>query len=172
MTETVSAASDTFTEYDSLQIITTVSLVTRTSSTFTVTLCPSSDIDTSVDSKPINWLSESIRRVGKLSVLESGWDGEGSSPISHDLMDMAVQLLIGLAERADQTYLRLPPPHVSPVPGGTLQLEWRTRDRYLELEFTGANSVRATGRIGRSVRSLGTISLDGRRVRRLLDFVS
>jgi hypothetical protein len=35
----------------------------------------------------------------------------------------------------------LAPPFVAPVPGGGVQLEWRSGRRYLELEFVGTSKV-------------------------------
>jgi hypothetical protein len=53
--------------------------------------------------------------------------------------DRALFALIELLHRL--THRDLPPPHLSPVPGGGLQLEWELPPRGLELEVLPDGSV-------------------------------
>lgn len=135
-------------------------------------ISPGTAIDTSVDSTPINWLSESLLQLNSLAALENNWDGEGSLPISTAMLESAAALLFSIAKRSHDVNVVLPIPHVAPIPGGALQLEWRAYRRYLELEFVTPNSVRAVARKGRSIRSLGTVGLVKPKLRRILDFLS
>ena len=135
-------------------------------------MSPGTDIDTSMDSRPSNWLSKSLLRLSELATLEENWDGEGGPPISTAMIESAAALLWSIACRWYDSNVVLPTPHAAPIPGGTLQLEWRTHRRYLELEFVTPDSVRAVVRTGQITRSLGIVSLTKPKLHRVLDFIS
>src|SRR5207244_13379829 len=74
------------------------------------------------------WLLSAADDVLKLATLPDNWDGEGSPRVQPSTLTKAVELLCKLGTAVE------PMSHVSPVPGGGLQLEWFLPDRYLEVE--------------------------------------
>jgi hypothetical protein len=79
-------------------------------------------------------LEAAVLAVLKLSAMKAGWDGYRSPAIGQAAIAGALNVL-GMLEG-----LALPKPHVSPVAGGGIQIEWEKGDKELELEFarTGA----------------------------------
>jgi hypothetical protein len=74
-------------------------------------------------------LEAAVRTVLKLSALKAGWDGYRSPALGQPAVEGALSVL-GILEG-----LALPKPHVSPVPGGGIQIEWEKAGKELELEF-------------------------------------
>ena len=74
-------------------------------------------------------LEAAVRTVLKLSTLLPGWDGYRSPAIGTPAIAGALNVL-GMMEG-----LTLPKPHVSPVAGGGVQIEWERAGKELELEF-------------------------------------
>lgn len=70
-----------------------------------------------------------IAELEELAELPENWDGYGSPPIQPPVKKTAYQLLEFLEK------LVMPSPHVAPVSGGGLQLEWQAGKRELELEI-------------------------------------
>ncbi len=69
-------------------------------------------------------------RLDQVAALASNWDGHGAAPVDPELI-RAVRswgpTMPGWAFA--------PPPAVVPLSSGAVQLEWRSGDRLLELEF-------------------------------------
>ncbi|HLX64216.1 MAG TPA: hypothetical protein VKX17_23290 [Planctomycetota bacterium] len=78
---------------------------------------------------------ETSELLGKLAQLPSGWDGHDSPPIKTETIEQAERVLAALeAESA-------PAPHICPVAGGGVQLEWQHGGRELEIEILPDGSV-------------------------------
>jgi hypothetical protein len=77
------------------------------------------------------WEIEPIRAVLHLQSLAHGWDRAGSPPPGEKAVELAIEI-ISCAARLG--YDDIGAPHVFPVPGGGVQLEWLQGDRRLEVE--------------------------------------
>ena len=101
----------------------------------------STDIDVLQSSKVIPlsklspWQLNTIRAVVKLANLPDNWDGYGSSKIQPKALATAFHLVLAIQIEEPPT------PHISPVPGGGIQLEWQTSTRELELEILPDGSI-------------------------------
>jgi hypothetical protein len=83
----------------------------------------------------MEWLLSAANALANLSTLPDNWDGAGSPPIAPEVITKAIDVLCRFRSAVE------PMSHVSPVPGGGLQLEWHLRDRYLEIEVFPDESV-------------------------------
>jgi hypothetical protein len=83
------------------------------------------------------WVIGPIQAVLRLQQLPVGWDRGGSQPPNETAVMTAIQIVNNVAKLG---YDDFPAPHVFPVPGGGVQLEWQRGDRQLEIEVlpTGA----------------------------------
>ena len=93
------------------------------------------------------WFPVFQARIRHLAGLADGWDGEGSPPVDPAILSSAESLVrrllpdwSGSHEPLD-CYADIPVPFASPISGGTLQLEWRSDRRYLEMEFLDKDTV-------------------------------
>lgn len=92
-------------------------------------------------------LSEFQGKLRELATLTTGWDDEASPPPNPDMLSAAESLMRRLLlERPGgheplDCYADIPLPFPSPIPGGALQLEWRSDRRYLEFEFVDRDTV-------------------------------
>lgn len=99
------------------------------------------DIDVLQSSKVIpllnlsSWQLNTIRAIAKLARLPDDWDGYGSSKIQPKALGTACDLVLAIQVEEPPT------PHISPVPGGGIQLEWQTSTRELELEILPDGSI-------------------------------
>ncbi len=99
------------------------------------------DIDVLQSSKVIplsklsSWQLNTIRAIAKLGSLPDNWDGYGSSKIQPKALATAFHLVLAIQVEEPPT------PHISPVPGGGIQLEWQTSTRELELEILPDGSI-------------------------------
>jgi len=77
------------------------------------------------------WVDVTLHRIADLAYLKDNWDSYGSPPPSGSAMHAAVSMLakIGDIDRF------LPAPHVMPVSGGGVAVEWSGGERELEVEF-------------------------------------
>ncbi len=78
------------------------------------------------------WLPpQALQRIRQLRNLHDGWDGYGSSGVSHRLADAVLKIL------ADPRLVRNPPlPRIAPTADGGIAVEWRTAVAIFELDFT------------------------------------
>ena len=83
----------------------------------------------------VRWLQQALGPLFRLRDLPPGWDTYGSPPIPDDVILGAVRLLFHAA--AEQS----PWPHLAPVSGGGVQLEWAVNGRELEIEIFPDGSV-------------------------------
>ncbi len=81
------------------------------------------------------WFMDSIHTVSRLGHLEDGWDSYGSPALTHMAKARALQVLICLERQP------VPGPHVAPVPGGGISMDWSSGSRALELEVLPDGSV-------------------------------
>ena len=84
------------------------------------------------------WELEALRGVFRAEALQRDWDSYGSPPPTLVAVNTSLSLLRGIAQ------LDLPDlavPHVAPVPGGGIQLEWGAGERQLEFEILPDGSV-------------------------------
>lgn len=77
------------------------------------------------------WETQAVKGVLRIQKLPSNWDSYGSPAPTRKAVDASLMLLwqiirLGLED--------LPVPHVVPVSGGGIQLEWQVGRRELELE--------------------------------------
>jgi hypothetical protein len=82
-----------------------------------------------------SWQLNTIRAIAKLANLPDNWDGYGSSKIQPKALATAFHLVLAIQVEEPPT------PHISPVPGGGIQLEWQTSTRELELEILPDGSI-------------------------------
>jgi len=108
---------------------------------------PRFDIATMFGADVYACLSEFQGKLRELATLKTGWDDEASPPPNPDTLSAAESLMrqlllerLGGQEPLD-CYADIPLPFPSPIPGGGLQLEWRSDRRYLELEFVDSDTV-------------------------------
>lgn len=76
-----------------------------------------------------DWYLDSLETVRRLGNMPENWDGFGSTSIPVRAA-IATGYMLSLASQ-----YTLMPPHIAPVPGGGLQLEWDRDNRSLELEI-------------------------------------
>lgn len=81
------------------------------------------------------WARGAQERVRELAGLQQGWDGRNSAPINRNVSSHALALIDVL------TKLGMPKPHIVPVSGGGLQMEWRNSANELEVEISPDGSV-------------------------------
>ena len=82
-----------------------------------------------------SWKIETIRRIAQVLSLPENWDSYGSPPPNKMAGDAAIELL----KKMDlDDFLE---PHVAPISGGGVQLEWTFENRGLELEITEDGSM-------------------------------
>lgn len=113
------------------------------------------------------WLLSAADAVVKLATLSNNWDGEGSPRVGATTLTKAVEVLCRLGTAVE------PMSHVSPVPGGGLQLEWFLPGRYLEIEVFPDGSMEYLERTGHAEPTEGSLSLaDTQRVRDLVAYLS
>jgi hypothetical protein len=74
-------------------------------------------------------IEAAMRRVVELSTMAVGWDGYRSPPVGAPAISEALNLLSKLEG------LALPTPHIAPVPGGGIQIEWARANKELEIDF-------------------------------------
>lgn len=83
--------------------------------------------------EPLNasapWMRSALNAVDQVRELPPGWDGGSSPSINAAILETARRLIARAAQVEEA-----PEPHVAPVPGGGLQLEWHIGGRDLELE--------------------------------------
>lgn len=79
---------------------------------------------------PAFWLNDSIAEVNRLAGLETGWDGTDSVAPLPRVLELVRRVVSAAAQIP-----ALPPPHIGPVPGGGVQLEWHLGSKDLELEI-------------------------------------
>jgi hypothetical protein len=97
-------------------------------------------------SDPAPWMSDALRAVNAFEELGPGWDG-GDGPVpSTEVLQLARRIVVETAQvQIGQA------PHIGPVPGGGVQIEWHLGGRDLELEILPD-------------LSLGLLAIDGERV--------
>ena len=102
-------------------------------------------------------VEEALQTVRELATMPAGWDGYRSPAIGKPAIEGALNLLTEIEE------LQLPKPHVSPVAGGGVQVEWEKAGKELELEFRedGALSYLKTDAVGEDDEE-GSLSMEHR----------
>lgn len=80
-------------------------------------------------------LESSIHRVQQLKAMPPNWDGYGSPPIQPSAVSVTIQLMRAIARISSL------PPHIVPVSGGGLQLEWAIGQRELEIGVAPSGSL-------------------------------
>ena len=83
-----------------------------------------------------NWLEDAARQFQAIGRLSEGWDGGGASRPAASSLDAAWGLLVSLCSLGDFSK-----PHVNPTRAGGVQLEWESRDGYLEVEVAADQTV-------------------------------
>jgi hypothetical protein len=83
--------------------------------------------------------SPASRRLAELQKLPHNWDTYGSRPIEAVAVNGAKHIL------AQASSLGLPPPQISPVGGGGVQLEWTLHRRGLELVVLREGQIEFVG---------------------------
>jgi hypothetical protein len=81
------------------------------------------------------WMPHALGSVEQLRELPDNWDGYDAPPVSPLALEEATRLLLRLEG------LDVPPPHISAIPGGGVQIEWDTATRGLEVEVSGDGNL-------------------------------
>lgn len=76
-----------------------------------------------------DWFLDSLETVRRLGNMGEGWDGYGSPSIPVRTT-ITANYILSLASQ-----YKLRPPHIAPVPGGGIQLEWDYDNRSIEIEI-------------------------------------
>src|SRR5688572_1703788 len=76
-----------------------------------------------------DWYLNSLETVRRLGNMSAGWDGYGSPSIPLRAT-IAANYVLSLVSQ-----YRMNSPHIAPVPGGGVQLEWDYDNRSLEIEI-------------------------------------
>jgi len=84
------------------------------------------------------WLRRTLSRLESVARLEDDWDGRGSNGTDQAVCLAAFRLVLQLALVSEEP---LPVPFVCPIPGGTLQLEWDSDGKHVEIEFIDAHRL-------------------------------
>lgn len=81
--------------------------------------------------------SQAAQRLREFWSLQRDWDGAGAEAPAPDALLATAKYLQNLYYAEGS----VPPTALSPTPLGTLVLEWRICDDYLEAEIAGANEI-------------------------------
>ncbi|MBI5197979.1 MAG: hypothetical protein HZA19_05150 [Nitrospirae bacterium] len=84
-----------------------------------------------------NWQTEAIKKILQLSNLPPDWDSYGSQPPSVKVVNTAIDIIEAIPSQED-----LPTPHLAPISGGGIQIEWNISQRDLEIEVIPDGSIR------------------------------
>jgi hypothetical protein len=82
------------------------------------------------------WVNPTIERLNELSALRAGWDPRGSQAVSEDDLNEAVAFL-NSAMNHDS-----PPPAITPLPSGGIELAWSVGGTELEVVFDSSQNER------------------------------
>lgn len=81
------------------------------------------------------WLASAVAKVQVLADMPEGWDGHSSRPIQPTSIANMLRILNAIAN-AD-----VPPPHIAPISGGALQIEWSLKNHDLEIVTRSDGSI-------------------------------
>jgi len=81
------------------------------------------------------WLVSAEAKVQELAAMPEGWDGHGSRRIQSASSANMLRILHAIAK------MDLPSPHISPISGGALQIEWSLKNRDLEIVTYADGSI-------------------------------
>lgn len=81
------------------------------------------------------WLRPAQRKISELAQLPENWDSYGSRSIQPAAIKQAADLIAYLSK------FNLPSPHIFPVSGGGIQLEFEQGGRELEIEILPDGSL-------------------------------
>jgi hypothetical protein len=82
-----------------------------------------------------DWYLDSLETVRRLGAMGDGWDGYGSPSIPVGTTIKAGYILSLISEYKTGS------PHLAPVPGGGIQLEWDYDNRALEIEIHPSGEI-------------------------------
>jgi hypothetical protein len=85
-----------------------------------------------------DWVEEAWHTLQSFGRFEADWDSYGSSPFSRKVIEGATLLLFYYRTQHPSSDIV---PHIAPVTGGGVQMDWDTERRGLEIE------VRPDGRV-------------------------
>lgn len=81
------------------------------------------------------WFPSALDKMSSLANLPEGWDGRGSRTIQPASVETMVRVLLIVDEES------MPAPHISPISGGALQIEWSHGGRDLEIATRSDGSI-------------------------------
>ena len=82
-----------------------------------------------------SWLNSARNKLQELSKLPENWNTYGSRPIQPEAIEVTAKLI------SDLIKLGMPEPHIFPVSGGGIQLEWENSKCELEIEVMPNKSI-------------------------------
>jgi len=82
-----------------------------------------------------DWYLDSLDTVRRLANMGEGWDGYGSPSIPVKTATKASYILSLISD------YKVKSPHIAPVPGGGIQLEWDYENRALEIEIHPSGEI-------------------------------
>jgi hypothetical protein len=74
------------------------------------------------------WQVEALKKLASFGLLRPNWDSYGSPPISDAVLDAVADLVTGVS------FEHVPPLRLTPVSGGSVQLEWERGNRKVAVE--------------------------------------
>jgi hypothetical protein len=89
----------------------------------------------SLNNRTADWVLEAAKKLEALGRLRPGWDSYGGVPLKRGTKELTLRILdwLGTAD--------LPVPAVVLGSGGTVQLEWRTKGKELDVELRDNNTI-------------------------------
>ena len=112
-----------------------------------------------------DWQVSTMNSLARLSGLPENWDSYGSAPIPEQVISFATDLVSGAA------FQSAPLPHVVPVSGGGLQLEWSKGLRELEVQITPELTIELFARDGQAMAEQSVQSLSKSNLAQLLNWL-
>jgi hypothetical protein len=107
-----------------------------------------------LEDDPPSWVGPTVKALGQLLRLSSGWDSYGACPINPYCVAQAIRLA------RDIMHQRTPAPTVVPTTSGGVQLEWHTRGVDLEIEVESPSRISVSFQDHRTGESWDADDLD------------
>jgi hypothetical protein len=85
-----------------------------------------------------DWIANTLPRLEHVAHLPGNWDGRGSPGTDQRIVEAAVSLLTSLRHYG---VCGVPVPFLCPIAGGSLQFEWTSGGKHIEIEFVDDKSI-------------------------------
>jgi hypothetical protein len=88
-----------------------------------------------ITSSTATWVIETLAKLNEIGKLQAGWNSYGGRPLEPAVLEFTLRLMGWFEDDW------LPTPRVVLGPRGTVQFEWESEGRELEVEILGTDSV-------------------------------